>query len=299
LGSIGTVVVTGAGGQVGRALLQSLVTDARTIALTHGVADLPATSIIRGPLDSAPAAAAIRDADYVVHLAGALRPVGRNSYHAANVETTEAVVSALRDAKVRRVLHLSYVGACEDATNAYLRSKAVAEWLLAESGKDVVVFRCTHIIGSRDAPGPLALAMIAEPGKGVTVPGDGRQVVAPVYLGDVVAALKAAMATGSPGMYELAGPDRMTMDDLVRLLNQSWRVPITHIPGWAARILRVVLRTTPGPLVEVMLRDSLGDPSRAVAAFGIELTSLRAIWARREPRRPEARRPAVGTTGRP
>lgn len=223
--------------------------------------------------------AAIREAAYVVHLAGTLRPVGTNSYHAANVETAQAVARAVKDASAKRVLFLSYVGASEGARNPYLHTKALAERMLAETGKDLVVFRCTHIIGSPAAPGPTALAMLARLGRGVTVLGSGRQAVAPVYLGDVVFALEAALGDGPPGTYELAGPGRMSMDDLVRLLNRNPEVAIRHLPGWAARVLGVLLPTMPRPLVEVMVRDSVGDPSRAVAAFGLQLTSLRTIWA--------------------
>jgi len=275
----GTAVITGADGQVGRALLQSLQrTQVQTIALTRKTAELPASRLVSGPLDAASAVAAIKEADYVVHLAGVLRPVGKNSYQAANVETAEAVASAVKDGKAKHVLFLSYVGASEGSKNLYLRTKAMAERILAASGKEVVVFRCSHIIGSPDAPGPTALAMLAKPGKGVTVLGNGRQVVAPVYLGDVVSALLSAMRGGSPGIYDLTGPEQISLDDLVRLLNRNPQIPITHIPDWMARLIGVFVPALPSPMVDVLLHDSVGDPSRAVAIFGLELTSLRTIW---------------------
>ncbi|MBI3988361.1 MAG: NAD-dependent epimerase/dehydratase family protein [candidate division NC10 bacterium] len=275
----GTVAITGADGQVGRALLQRLKdVGAQTIALTCKTTDIPANHLVSGPLNSSVAAAAIKEADSVVHLAGALRPIGKNSYQAANVETAEAVASALKDGKAKRVLFLSYVGAREGSKNLYLRTKAMAERILAASGKEVVVFRCAHIIGSPEAPGPTALAMLAKPGKGVSVLGDGRQIVAPIYLGDVVSALQTAMKGGSPGIYDLTGPAQMSMDELVRLLNRNPRVPITHLPEWVARLLGVFLPALPGPMVDVLLRDSVGDPSRAVAMFGLKLTPRQTIW---------------------
>ena len=272
------IAVTGANGAVGRALLESLeATRMRTVALTRTAHRLPATQEVVGPLDSPDALAALQESDYVVHLAGTLRPTGNNSYHAANVQTTETVARALRDSAAKRVLFLSYIGASADAKNAYLRTKAMAERLLAGTGKDLVVFRCTHIIGPPEAPGPTALELIAE-GRPPTVLGSGRQVVAPLYVGDVVAALEAAIAGGPPGVYDLAGPEGMSLDDLVRLLNRNPRIRIRHIPAPVARMLGRFLPSLPGPLVEVMVRDSLGDPSRAIAAFGLKLTSLREVW---------------------
>ncbi len=272
------IAVTGANGAVGRALLESLAaTRMRTVALTRQAHRLPAARQVVGPLNSPEAFAALRESDYVVHLAGALRPMGTNSYHAANVQTTEAVARALRGSAVKRVVFLSSVGARGDAENAYLRSKAMAERLLAGTGRELVVFRCTHIIGPPEAPGPLALELIAE-GKPPTVLGGGGQVVAPVYVGDVVAALEAAMAGGPPGVYDLAGPEQMSLDDLVRLLHRNPKIRIRHIPAPVARMLGRFLSSLPGPLVEVMVHDSLGDATRAIVAFGLKLTSLREVW---------------------
>ena len=278
-GNAGMIAVTGADGQVGRALLLRLRgRGEQTVALTRRPVDLSAHRLVVGPLDSPEAVTALRAADYVVHLAGALRPIRGNSYQAANVATAEAVVRALKDGRAKRVLFLSYVGASEESKNLYLRTKAMAERILAASGKELVVFRCTHILGPPGTPGPTASAMLAKPGRGVSVLGNGRQVVAPVYLDDVVAALLAAMRGGRPGTYDLAGPERMSLDDLVRLLNRNPRVPIRHIPGWVARLLGLSLPALPGPMVDILLTDSVGDPSHAVDTFGLPLTSLRAVW---------------------
>ena len=272
------IAVTGADGSVGRAVLERLLgTRARTIALTRGVHELPSTRTVVGPLDSPGAEVAIKESDYVVHLAGTLYPLGANSYHAANVGTAQAVARAVRGSKVKRILFLSYVGASEDAKNPYLRMKGIAERLLAETGKELVVFRCTHIIGSPEAPGPTGERMISR--KPPIVLGTGRQMVAPVYVGDVISALEAAMTGGSAGIYELAGPEPMSLDELVRLLNRDPKVPIRHIPPWLARVLGRIVPGLPGPLVDVMLSDSLGDSSRATAQFRVKPTSLRSIWS--------------------
>ena len=213
------------------------------------------------------------------HLAGTLRPARGDTYESANLETTRAVADAVRDSRVRRVLFLSYPGADESARNPYLRAKAQAERMLRETGKELVVFRCTHIIGPPEAPGPTARSMVAERGKAVPVLGNGRQTVAPLYLGDVVSALVAAATTGAAGTYELAGPQRMSLDELVRLLNREPQARIRHLPTGLARLLGRFAPSLRGPMVDVLLRDSVADPTRAVTEFGLGLTSLRTVWA--------------------
>jgi uncharacterized protein YbjT (DUF2867 family) len=274
----GGVVVTGANGQVGRALLARLAQKGvPATAIVRRQADLPAARLVAGGLGSPAAAAAVREAAVVVHLAGALRP-GRGNYRAANVEPARAVAGALAGSGARRALFMSCVGADPLSPNAYLRAKGEAEAILGGAGIELVVFRSTHIIGSPSAPGPTAQALLARPAQPVKVLGTGRQRLAPVFLGDVVAALESGMADGAPGVYELAGPEQMTMDALVRLLNRDPQVPISHVPRWLALALAAILPSLPRAMVEVLLADSLGDPSRAVAAFGLKLASIRTIW---------------------
>jgi NADH dehydrogenase len=274
----GPVVVTGASGQVGHALLARLAGLAvPTVGLVEHSTWVHASRVLAGPLVSPPTARALKEAGTIVHLAGTLRPMAPNTYEAANLRTTEAVAHALRHGDARRVLFLSYVGADERSPNLYLRLKARAERLLASTGKEVVVFRCTHIIGPRWAPGPTASALLAGPKGRVTVLGNGRQVIAPLNVDDVADALVAALQGGPAGIYDLAGPDRMRLDDLVRRLNGE-DVRIRHLPALLARLLGHVLPSLSPPLVDVMLRDSIGDPARAVEAFVLRLRPVEAVW---------------------
>jgi nucleoside-diphosphate-sugar epimerase len=119
----------------------------------------------------------------------------------------------------------------------------------------VTVFRCTHIIGPPSSPGPTAASLLATGNNFVTVLGNGKQRVAPVYLGDVVAAIEAAISSGQAGTFDLQGPEEMSLDDLVRRLNGPAKVSIAHVPAVVARLLPFVGPKLPGPLIDVMLKD--------------------------------------------
>jgi len=111
--------------------------------------------------------------------------------------------------------------------------------------------------------------------------GNGKQRVAPVYLGDVVAAIEAAISSSRSGTFDLQGPEEMTLDDLVRLLNEPVKVSITHVPAVIARLLRFVGPRLPGPLIDVMLNDCRSDHPMAYSEFEILLTSLDRVWSRK------------------
>jgi nucleoside-diphosphate-sugar epimerase len=278
------LAITGADGSVGRALLDRLRSSSfQTVALSRSDAMRPANELVVGALDQRQSQAAIGRSDVVVHLAGAIRPQGSNSYEAANVATAKAVARAVSEGRTGRVVMLSYVGADLHSRNEYLRTKAIAESVLRSTGRTVVVFRCTWIVGSPDAPGPSAAAFIVPPGKTARVIGSGRQVVAPVYLADVVEAVLSTLTTESSGVYELAGPDRMTLDAMVRLLNRDPQVPITHLPLGVARLLSTFVPALPRGLVETLASDSVGDSIDATQTFGLHFHSLRDIWSTSRP----------------
>lgn len=283
-----TVAIASASALTGRRLLPRLrELGYRTVALVRRPVELPADEVVADWMTSARAREALEAAAFVVLLAGDLRAQGAAGYHAVHVRTAEIVADAMGRGRARRAVYLSYVAADERSPNLYNRTKAVAERLLRESGKEAVVFRCPAILGSPDDPGPLEAAFCARGGRVVMI-GDGRQRQMPLYRGDAVEAILAALVRGAPGVFELVGLEEMTADELARLVNRGAPVRITHVPGWAARLLARVHAELSAELVDVMLADSVGDPGPAVAEFGLKLTALREVWSHRRAGRDQA-----------
>lgn len=250
----GPIAITGASGQVGTALRRRL-------------ASLPNEVRALGREDDL--ATAFRDAVAVVQLAGTLRPEPPDTYEDANLRTVERTVAALEGSTVQRIVFLSYVGAHRNAANAYLRAKAEAEQALHRAGRDLVVFRCTHVFGRPDEPGPIVRSLLAEKGHPVWVLGPGTQRLAPVYREDVVDAIVAALRPGAyHGRFDLPGPEVLTVDELVRVVNGG-SCSLRHVPPLAARALGHVAPELTPELVDVLLADSLGDQTRADRTFGL------------------------------
>lgn len=274
--TLGTVVVTGANGQVGRQLLQSLSNcTQRIIALVRTPAPLKATTVITDWMHCELGSQAIAEADAIVHLAGSLLPA-RRDYQGANLATTQVLVKALQGKK-KPIVFLSYVGASVQATNVYLSTKAQVESRLAEIGAPVTVFRCTHIIGTPENPGLTAQHWLSHGGKPVNVFGSGEQKLA-IYGGDVVSAIIQALENPQAGIFDLAGPECLSLNDWVRFFNHSQTIKINHLSPPIARLLPWVLPNLPRALVEVMLGDSIGNAQPAVKLWGLKLTPLSQIW---------------------
>ena len=121
--------------------------------------------------------------------------------------------------------------------------------MVAASGLEHAILRCTHVLG----PGSRLLDLLAARPP-VKVPGGGRQRVAPVWVGDVAAAIAAADdAVELAATWSLSGPDEVSFDALVDAVHGG---PVAkHHLAAAAGLTHAQ--------AEVLAADSLADPALA------------------------------------
>jgi NADH dehydrogenase len=276
------VVVTGANGAVGRAMLRrvarpeivAVVRSERAAAELRAVAG--AAPVVRVSYDDAPSlAAAVAGATAVVHLAGILVERGDSTYAHANVETTRRVVEAAARAGVAKLVLVSAVGADERSTNRYWRSKGDAEAVVRASGVAHTILRVPMLLG-HGTEAAAALRRRLE-GRVVALLAGGRTRQQPLAVTDVA---HAALIAGDPAAatgrtLELAGPTAVTerhlLERAARLVGR--RVRIVPVPVPAARLALAVLRRA-GDALEVLTTDTRLDPAPAARALGLTLTSL-------------------------
>jgi uncharacterized protein YbjT (DUF2867 family) len=277
-----TVMVIGASGLIGRALVPLLVRkdEVRACVRRHEAADTlraVGAKVAVGPFDDADALAEILKRVYtVIHLVGGPNQRDDDAVLAANHGSVLTALAASREAGVRRFVLVSATGASIDATNPYLRAKGLAEEAVANSVMEHAIVRSTHAYGL----GGLWLAATVE---GATasppfVVGDGSQSVAPVFAGDVAAVLAAADDRDGrlEGTWALEGPDAVTMAELITLLAAPGADAPAHLPpGEAAIRLSLGLGTPVSQTAAgVFALPSRADAPDAAEAFGIERTAL-------------------------
>lgn len=218
----------------------------------------------------------MQGAHTLCHLAGGLAADDEEGLLQANLRTAEAVLAAALVAGVKRFLMLSFPGASPDSSNAFLRAKGMAEEAVADSGVEYVIVRSNHVYG----PGSPWLATLS--GQALAKPaaivvGEGTQLMAPVYVTDVVAVLVGAddrrgVASGIRG---LNGPDLVSADRLTDLIAGKRRMKIHLGPAAAARAARFARRPAPEHALEVLAAQCVAEPPDAAAEFGVALTPLR------------------------
>ena len=265
------ILVTGAGGLVGRAAVAALlgqgVEHVRAVVRDPGQVEplrrLGAKVALLDATDPDGLRAAMDGVFTACSLTGGLwtRP-GEDPY-ASVAGPARVFLAAASAAGVRRVVVCSPAAVGSPAaagTSPHLAAKAEVERMVIGSGLEHAILRCTHVLGR----GGRLVALLGG-GAPVPVPGDGRQRVAPVWVGDVAAAIAAADdAVELAASWALAGPDELSFDALVDAVHGG-PVAKRHLHGAAgggdaaAGAAGSLAGLTPSQL-EVLAADSLPDP---------------------------------------
>jgi len=233
--------------------------------------------------------AAVRDAGIVVNLVGILFEKGRQRFEQVQALGAEAVARAAT-AGGARLVHVSAIGADENSTSRYARSKAIGERLVRAVQPHAIVMRPSIVFGPEDDffNRFAGLACIAP---ALPLPGGGRTRFQPVFAGDVAEAIaRAADGAVEPGtVYELGGPDVRTFRELMEftLRTIERRRLLLPVPFALLKLQAAFLQFLPKPpltpdQVELFKTDNIVSAAaraqgRTLEGIGIVPDSIAAV----------------------
>lgn len=297
------VVVTGASGNVGTALLAALAREESVESVVGVSRRRPAVVPAKASWHTLDVAsddlsAAMRGADAVVHLAWAIQPSHDSArLEATNVHGSRRVFRAAAAAGVRAIVHASSVGVYSTGpkdhrvdegwqrhgieTSFYSRHKAAAEHALdeleaSEARLRVVRIRPGLIFSRRAASGvrrlflgPLVPAMLTRPRNLHLVPSLPGLRFQAVHSDDVADAFRRALVGEVRGAFNVAADPVLDPEQLARTLGAR-RIPV---PVRVARMVtdlswRARLQPTPAGWLDLALGAPLMDCSRARNVLG-------------------------------
>ena len=276
-----TVMVTGASGLLGRAIVRELVTREEVRATVRrpeaadGLRALGAKVTVRAIEEPDDLGEVLSRVHTLVHLIGGVNQPDDDEVLRANHGSTLAAVTAANEARVRRIVLCSVPGADPSAAHPFLRAKGLAEEVVVHSGLEHAVLRCAHAYG---LGGLWFTATVVAAEHGLVV-GDGEQLLAPLFADDVAAAVAAIddRPHDVAGVWHLEGPDVLTADDLFRLLAEGEEAEHLGPEEAAARLTELLEFPLSRGAAELF---ALGTPASepgvddAVEAFGLRRMSL-------------------------
>jgi uncharacterized protein YbjT (DUF2867 family) len=233
------ILLTGATGLVGSALLERLLADGHEVrCLVRDPRRLGANrvrvQITLGDLATPVSIRqAVRGVEAVAHLAATIRDEPGGSIEEINALGTARLLREARKAGVGRFLFFGAIGASPTSRTRFFRSKAVAERGVLSSDLPSVVLAPSIVYGPGDPWLTLLARMSLLPW--MPISGSGKTTYQPIWAEDAAGCAAAALRDDSAAdgeRYELAGPDTLSYDEIVRLALAAWDRPrpLVHVP---------------------------------------------------------------------
>lgn len=289
------ILVAGGTGFVGTAIVKELLRrgeqvavlgrDAAKIRKQLGTSVEPRQGDVKNP---ASLVAAMEGVDVVVNAVqfpGAPMENKRKglTYEEVDLKGTRNLVDAAKKAGgVRRFVYVSGAGAARDADKHWFRYKWEAEQYLAQSGLEWVAVRPTWIYGPDD-PSLNRFLGFAKMLPFVPMFGDGKQDMQPVFIDDVgrVIADCALRPEAANTLFELGGPERMSMNDVVKtaLAIQDKKRALLHQPVFVGKAIGALASILPSPpltadSIDFITEPAIADNTRLIEVLNPELTPL-------------------------
>ncbi|NKC15344.1 MAG: NAD(P)H-binding protein [Gammaproteobacteria bacterium] len=314
---IKTIAMIGGTGFLGRHLAAEFVRRGYTLKLltrrrerSKAVIVFPTLELVDADVhDDAVLAAQLSGCDAVVSAAGILNERRAGDFKAVHATLPERIVKACVKNHIHRLLHVSALGAANDAPSRYLQTKAAGERAIhagIEAGLAVTCFRPSVIFGAGDSfINRFATLLAMTPVVFPLACANAR--FAPVFVDDVAAAMVNALTDKSTHgqTYSLCGPKQYTLSALVRYIGEvsGNERSIWELGNGLSRLQAIVMQYLPGKLFTMDNYRSMQVPSicdgndlekLGITRHSLESAVLEILGGHRKQARYDAFRTAAG-----
>ncbi len=203
-------------------------------------------------------------------------------YTRNNVTATERVIEAALRNNVSYAVNISSSAVTSAAVDDYTESKKGQEKVVRESGIKQIVLRPALMFGLFDRKHVGWLARFMQRTPIFPVPGSGRYIRQPLYVGDFCNVIVSALENETTGTYPITGVERIDYIDLMRAVNKvvgspSHVVRIPYNAFWAMLKLYAVFDKNPSfttRQLEALVTPDVFDLIDWPGIFGIQPTPL-------------------------
>lgn len=161
---------------------------------------------------------ALEGAEGCINLVGVLYETGRQSFAGLHAQGAEEIAAACAAHGVKRMVQVSAIGADAQSPSKYARTKAAGEAAVRKLLPQAAIVRPSVVFGVDDALFN-RFASMASLMPILPLPGGGETQFQPVFVGDVAAAIVAALREPSAAgkIFEIGGPNIYTYRQLIEL----------------------------------------------------------------------------------
>jgi len=189
------ILLLGASGFIGKSIYQKLIHCNHSVTLgirtpidaTHILCDFAHDSSIALWQER------VKGFDMVINAVGIIAQDGNNTFQALHTNTPKALFQACEDMGVKRVIHISALGADQDAKTPYHQSKYQADAFLKSLDLEYIILKPSIVYGEEGKSTALFKALANLPI--LPIVDDGSQKLQPIHIDDLVATVIQAIQT--------------------------------------------------------------------------------------------------------
>ena len=308
-------IVFGGAGFVGRHLIRRLARDNWTVSVVtrrpHRHRDLlvmPTVKLIESEwpdpefIDSL-----LGKNDTVINLVGILNESKQQTFESSHVTLPETLARVGLEKNIRRLIHMSSLGADVNGPSRYLQSKGRGEQVVLEAGKrglEFEILRPSIVFGPDDSFTCL-FATLLKLSKGVFCVISPQSQMQPVYIGDLVNCIMHAVEQQSctGGSFDIAGPEIFSFCELIQLIDSmsGGRHRLIPLNDFFTKLVATFMQFTPGKLITPDNVRSLQVPNIIQTAqpepYGVQSRQFEetaATWLRPQTRELDTYRAQAG-----
>jgi nucleoside-diphosphate-sugar epimerase len=175
----------------------------------------------------------IQGCDACVMLQAEIGNTDPSQFERNNVRSTEVVLEQLNHAGIPRLVHVSSSVVNSVATDLYTQTKRSQEELVLQQWPEAIVLRPTLMFGWFDRKHLGWLARFMQKLPLFPIPGSGRFIRQPLYVGDFCLLIQRCLENRSLcGTYDITGLEKVSYLSLMRQLRRAVgsRTWIIHLP---------------------------------------------------------------------
>jgi uncharacterized protein YbjT (DUF2867 family) len=297
----GLVTVFGGSGFVGSQIVRALARKGSRVRVAvrnpgrgyrlRMLGDVGQIEVVQANLrDEASVARALDQAEACINTVAVLYERGRQTYAALHVDGAARVARLAAAAGVRRLVHISAIGADADSASGYARTKAAGEAAVRAAFPASAIVRPSVVFGPEDHFFN-RFAEMATLAPALPLIGGGRTRLQPVFVSDLgMACANAVWSDEAAGRtFELGGPEVFTFRQLMELLLEviqrrrmlvpvPW--PVASLLGAAGDAAATIGLTPPitGDQVIMLRSDNVAAPGvPGLAALGVVASAVEPI----------------------
>ena len=173
------------------------------------------------------------DADTVVMLQAQIGAPSEDPFIRNNLTSTDRIIDAIKQYNVPYTVHISSSVVQSVADDFYTRSKTLQEKMVLASGIHCVVLRPTLMFGWFDRKHLGWLSRFMQKVPVFPVPGDGKFMRQPLYVGDFCSIIMSCIQSRTAGnVYNISGLEKIDYIDIIRQIKATTgaKATIVKIP---------------------------------------------------------------------